>query len=446
MNIVGSSKSLMLSKLLNTKQAVSASTVTENESGTRCDAERSILYIVPRFPTTSQTFVVNEWLKLNDAFRMEIASLFRGKGGPVHRVDEQILPQVWFAPVASIATAKANARLLRRSPRRYLSTLLLAIRRSFRKPAGGALKSMVVFWKSAPLAQRVEQRGIDHVHAHFLHHPATAAWIIARLAGTPFSITVHADDLFLGPGLFQEKLADARFVATISRFNAAYIRERCRRIRRLEVLHCGVDVLEFPFRTRNRVRRLLCVARLEPKKGHHTLLAAFARLLRDHPELSLKVVGDGHERESLEKLARRLGVARAVRFTGALRSDEVRKTLAEADAFVLSARATPRPSLKAGHLDGIPVALMEAMASGLPVVATNVSGIPELVIDGTTGLLVPPDDPLALAFAIDRVVRDETLHAELAGRARAFVEREFNADVQATRLATIFAETMAHRS
>jgi glycosyltransferase involved in cell wall biosynthesis len=404
--------------------------------------EPSILYIVPRFPVASQTFVVNEWAKLESQFQMKMASLFRGKGGPVHPLAERVLPRVRFARALAIETAKANVRVFRRSPGHYVRILAIVGRKSFRRPAGGTLKGVLVFWKATCLAEFVEELNIKHVHAQLLHHPATAAWVISQFTGTPFSITAHADDLFLGPGLFQEKMRDATFVVTISDYNQEYIRKRAERLRRLEVIHCGVDIHEFSFRSRKECRTLVCVARLEPKKGHVTLLAAFAKMAAAHPELSLKIVGDGQERKALENLTRTLDISERVEFTGAVRSDGVREALDSADAFILPARATRRPSLRAGYLDGIPVSLMEAMASGLPVIAANVSGIPELVIDEATGLLVPPEDPAALAFAIQRLIEDDVLRARLACRARELVERDFNADVQAVRLGTLFAEVM----
>src|SRR4029453_18719903 len=170
---------------------------------------------------------------------------------------------------------------------------------------------------------------------------------------------------------------------------------------RVELVHCGVDTELFSFRRRENYRRLVCVARLESTKGQADLLEAFARARLEGPDLTLDLIGDGADRARLERLRDQLGLGDELRFHGALRTDQVRTVLDTADIFVL-------PSLRhpSGRMDGIPVALMEAMASGLAVIATRLSGIPELVIHERTGLLVTPESPDELAIALGRLPPD----------------------------------------
>lgn len=400
----------------------------------------SILYVVSRFPNVPETFVVNEWWLMASRFRMEFASLVRMSETTVHPQTAELLPRVHFAGLMAAPTLRANARALARHKGRYLRTAAQVLAGSFRRPNGGVIKGAVAFWKGVRFAEIVEARGISHVHAHFISHSATTAWVISELTGVPFSITAHANDLYVRPALLDEKLREAEFVATISEYNREFIRTECEDTGRVELVHCGVDTELFSFRERNSHRRLLCVARLESTKGQVDLLHAFARARQDVPDLTLDLVGDGADRGRLERLRDELGLGAEVRFHGALRTDQVRALLDETDMFVL-------PSLRhpSGRMDGIPVALMEAMASGLAVVATRLSGIPELVIHEETGLLVTPESPDELAAAICRLVRDHDLAARLARAARERVCRHFDLATEGNRLAALFATAIAER-
>ena len=400
----------------------------------------SILYVVSRFPNVPETFVVNEWWLMASRFRMEFASLVRMSETTLHPQTAELLPRVHFAGMMAKPTLRANARALVRHPGRYFRIAAHVMAGSFRRPNGGVLKGAVAFWKGVRFAEIVEQHGISHIHAHFISHSATTAWVISELTGVPFSITAHANDLYVRPALLDEKLREAEFVATISEYNRQFIRTESDNAGRVELVHCGVDTELFSFRQRDSYRRLLCVARLESTKGQVDLLHAFARARQEVPDLTLDLIGDGADRARLERLRDELVLGDELRFHGALRTDQVRAALDEADVFVL-------PSLRhpSGRMDGIPVALMEAMASGLAVIATRLSGIPELVIHEETGLLVTPESPDELAAAICRLVRDPELAGRLARAARERVQRDFDLETEGGRLASLFATAIAER-
>jgi colanic acid/amylovoran biosynthesis glycosyltransferase len=397
----------------------------------------TILYIVSRFPTVTETFVVNEWWKLGDRFRLEFASLLAQREEVLHEPTRRLLPLVTWVGLLAPATVRANLALALRRPRLYFATLLELQRGSARTPMGGHLKGAFTFWKAVRLAELARARGARHVHAHFANQPATAAWVIHRLTGIPFSFTAHANDLFLGPALLDRKLREAAFAATISEYNVAFMRRLVPGEHRVEVVHCGIEPSDFPFRERGPVQTLLCVARLADTKGHADLLRAFALVAPDLPRLRLRLVGDGPERARLQVLARELGIERRVDFLGSLGAARVTSLMAESDLFVLA--AIPHPS---GAMDGIPVALMEAMSSGLPVLTTELSGIPELVEDGRTGLLVRPGDVPALADGIRRLVEDRDLRERLAANARQHVVERFSLTAEAERLGDLFAESV----
>jgi colanic acid/amylovoran biosynthesis glycosyltransferase len=404
--------------------------------------DKAILYLLPRFPVLSQTFVLTEWSRMRHRFRTELASLFQAKAPVIHPLAAEAFPSVHFVPLFHTGTLVSNLVLLARRPARYLQTFGRVVSGSFRRPAGGSLKGILVFVKAAALARLVEQLGVRHVHAHFIHHPATAAWAIHRLTGVSFSVTAHADDLFVGPALLKEKVSAASFVATISDYNRSFLDRMTGGKGRIEVVHCGVDPRLLRYRERRGQRRVVCVARLEPKKGHRDLLRAFALARADVPGLSLDLVGEGAERDPLVRLSNELGLSDQVRFHGALSSRQVHALLYDCDLFALAAVRTRVASFRTGYMDGIPVSLMEAMATGLPVVSTSVSGIPELVIDGQTGILVAAGNVQELAGAIVRLYEEPELGAKLARSARSLVVERFNLDVESRRLANLFDSIM----
>ena len=398
------------------------------------DSRPAVLYLVTRFPAVTETFVVNEWLALSERFRMQLVALRRSAEAPVHAETSRVLPFVRF-PGRAAARAAHLFWLLRR-PRVYLSALAAVVRGGLRFSVLEAAKETVVFAKAVAVARLAARERIEHVHAHFASHPATAAWVVHRLTGIPFSFTAHANDLFVAPVLLDRKVADARFVIAISEYNRGVLLDSCPGAR-VEVVHCGVDTDRYAWRGpgERAPDRVVCVASLFEKKGHLDLIDALGLLAERRPGIVLELVGDGPERDRIVERARERGVAERVSLLGALSAEDVRARLAEARAFAL-----PSIRLPSGRMEGIPVALMEAMASGVPVVATRISGIPELVQDGVTGLLVEPHDPAGLAAALDSLLSDETLAAELALNGRRLVEGSFNLEVEARRLGDLFAE------
>jgi colanic acid/amylovoran biosynthesis glycosyltransferase len=395
-------------------------------------SSRTVLYVVTRFPAVTETFVLNEWLALSERFQMGLVALRRSGEPPVHPESAAVLPRVRFPGAAHPGE---HVFWLLRRPRVYLSTLAAVLRGALRFSPKEALTELVVFGKAVAIARTAARERTDHLHAHFASHPATAAWVVHRLTGIPFSFTAHANDLFVAPVLLERKAAAARFVVAISDYNRRFLVERCPGAR-VEVVHCGVDVGRYAWRGLDgrACDRVVCVASLFPKKGHSDLVDALALLAEHRPGLKLELIGDGPERDRILARARQLGVGGRVSAPGACSADEVRAALTDARAFAL-----PAIRLPSGRMEGIPVALMEAMAAGVPVVATRLSGIPELVQDGVTGLLVEPHDPASLAAALERLLADDALAAELARNARALVERSFSLTVEARRLGDLLA-------
>jgi len=280
-----------------------------------------------------------------------------------------------------------------------------------------------------------------HLHAHFAHGPCTTALFASELTGTPFSFTAHAKDIFVQEEDFlRTKLARARFAVTCTAFNRERLAEVCGAAR----LHCiyhGVDLRRFSARReapRGAPPRILSVGRLVPKKGFPTLLRALARLAERGVAFQGTLIGSGPQRAELEALLRELGLGGRVELLGPMTQDELLGHYAVADCVALACQVQDD-----GDRDGIPNVLVEAAALGVPVVSTRISGIPELVLDGETGLLVPPGDVGALADALERVLRDRAFADSLARAGRARVEELYDLERNTARLGSIFRGALA---
>ncbi len=309
-------------------------------------------------------------------------------------------------------------------------------RNLLRNAGEGLVRHAAYLLEAVALRQRLRRGSVDHLHAHFSTNSASVALLCRALGGPPFSMTVHGPDEFFEPlrtglGL---KIAEASFVACISEF----CRHQCMVFSspeywdRLRIVHCGIDPACYGGETReNPGKRVLFIGRLSALKAPKLLIEAFSRVLERHPDAVLTLIGDGTERASLVARAKALGCDGAVQFTGYLSQGEVAEALAQTDLFAL-------PSLA----EGVPVVLMEAMASRLPVVTTRITGIPELVEDGVAGRLVPPGDAGALTEAISELLDDPDLRIRMGAAGRARVDRDFHVAHEATRLLSLFQDAV----
>lgn len=385
-----------------------------------------VAYLVSRFPKLTETFVLYELVALERmGVAIDLYPLRRERQPVAHPEAEGWVRRARFQPLVSLRVLRAQLHFLRHCPRRYLATLLEVLRRTLGS-ANFFLGALAYFPKAASFAYEMRRDGVSHVHAHFCNHPALAAFVIHRLTGIPYSFTAHGSDLHVQRRMLDAKVEDAAFAVTVSRFNRRVMLDACGAAAgpKIHVIHCGVDVESFAPRARaarDGPLRLVCVASFEAVKGHRYLVDACAILRDRRVGFVCDLVGDGPLRRAVQERIRYHRLDAQVRVLGGRPRPEVVRILGEADVAVLASRPTPE-----GKREGIPVALMEAMASGLPIVSTLLSGIPELVEDGRTGFLVPPADAGTLADALECLARDPDLRRRMGEAGRERVAREFD--------------------
>ena len=390
---------------------------------------RRIGFLLKGYPRLSESFILREILMLERlGLDLHIFAL-RDPGEPtVHERVAQVKAPVTYLPDRLLdalgAVAGANAARLAKSPGRYLPALAEAVARSVRERDTAPLKR---FLQAAVLVERgLPGTSVAHLHSHFCNDPTTVAYFASRLCGIPYSFSAHAKDIYTQhPDQLAAKVTHARFVTTCTAANAAHLQRHANGS--TPVLRCyhGVETDRYQpgDRARTGVPHVLSVGRLVEKKGFPVLLDALARLRDRGVGFRCTIVGVGPLEGELREQRRRLRLEDHVELPGAYAENALAAFYREVDVFALACEVEAN-----GDRDGIPNVVVEAMASGLPVVSTNVSGLPECVEHGVTGLLVPERSPEALADAIGELVSNADRARALGRAGRLRVEREFAAE------------------
>ena len=394
------------------------STPATARSARRGDVD--LVVLVNGFPRLSETFVLHELLDLERrGLRLHVVALRRPEEVVQHEALRNLRAPVEYfgdgTPWSQrLAVRTAHAALLLRRGTSYLDGLADVVRApDFSRAAlGGA----------AVLAHRLLRLGSPPLYVHFAHKPGTYGRFAARLAGVPYALSAHAKDVWLtGPEELRAKAREAATVLTCTEEVRAHIRELADGATQVHRIYHGVEVPgSAPMVDGNATPVILAVARLVEKKGLETLVRAAALLRLQGADFRVRIAGEGPEWARLQRLVHELGVADRVAFLGPLMEVEVRAEYRRAAVFALPCRV-----LENGDRDGLPNAVVEAMAHGLPVASTTLAGVREAVVDGECGLLVPPGDELGLAGALQRLLSDGALRSRLGAQARRRVASRF---------------------
>ena len=394
-----------------------------------------VAYIVSGFPMFSETFVLREAVEVqrlgHDVQVYAMKSLADTGYDPSA---EKLVQNTQYSPFfVSAALVWANLATAVRHPVKYWGTLLYVFAHGLATPKE-CLKALVTYPKTIYYGALMKARGVAHIHAHFANIPTLAALIINRIWGIPYSFAAHAHDLFTHRSMLREKLAGARFAVTCSEYNRTFVRPFCRAedMDKFRVLHCGADVRRLQQVVRRPEPVLIgCVSRLSEQKGFKYLVEACALLRKRSVNFRCILAGEGPEQPALQVQAQALGVADVVELPG--RVPDVGEFLSRLSVLVL-----PCVQADDGSMDGLPTVLIEAMAARIPVISAAVSGIPELVRNGETGLLVPQRDPAALADVIEKMLKDPALAARLAEGGHRLACQQYDLEKSARGVADLF--------
>jgi glycosyltransferase involved in cell wall biosynthesis len=427
------------------------------------EASPCVAYVMNGFPRLSETFIAHEIHQLERAgLRLRLFVVKNENEEQVHPVVGTIRAPLRYLPKATSLSgatlvgwlrvnlpsfAQAHIKVALRHPLRYAHTLASAVALTWRHwPRKVFVKE---FLQAGHIADELQDVGdVGHLHGHFCHGVATITWFASRLTGIPFSFTAHAKDIYqaeLNPGnLLERKLGAARFVATCTCANASVLRLRHPRPDDVHTIYHGLDSDYFSPAATARARTLplvLAVGRLVEKKGFDQLVAACGLLKHAGVRFACTIVGeDGSAGDSLRAQIERLGLVGTVTLAGAVTQDRLREIYRDAHVFAL-----PCQIMEDGDRDGFPNVLAEAMAMGVPIVSTAISGIPEMITDGVHGLLVKPRDAQALAHALQRVLTDGALHAALSREGRHRIVERFDSRRTTLELRDLFVAEMKRR-
>jgi glycosyltransferase involved in cell wall biosynthesis len=418
------------------------------------NATPRVAYVMNGFPRLSETFIAHEIHQLERlGLPLRLFSVKRENEPLVHPVVGAIRAPLEYLPRATSLSgtalgswlrlngptfAAAHGRVFRRRPLAWLATAVsvLALAWQHRPREAGApfaLKKVFIkeFLQAGHIADAVMTAGdVGHLHGHFCHGVATITWFASRLTGLPFSFTAHAKDIYqpeLNPGrLLERKLGAARFVATCTCANADVLKGRHPRPCEVHTIYHGLDTDWFspaaPAAAADTPPQVLAVGRFVEKKGFEHLVDACALLKARGVRFGCTIIGEkGSAYDSVKAQVERLGLQHHVTLQRAVAQDALREIYRRAHAFAL-----PCQVMEDGDRDGFPNVLAEAMAMGVPVVTTAISGIPEMIDDGVHGLLVAPRDATALADALERVLTDAALHRRLASAGRERICERFD--------------------
>ncbi|MBI4553754.1 MAG: glycosyltransferase [Candidatus Latescibacteria bacterium] len=400
-----------------------------------------IVYILKHFPAISETFILREITALRRrGLPVTVVALCRAHREGLSSEEEACLRETRFVPPLFLPSVLlTNMLTFLASPRSYLDAFVRVMGLPHRRPYF-YLRAWYHFLAVGYIARALRDgQPVVHLHAHFASTSTEIAMGVATLLGVPFSFTAHAKDIYVDANALREKIQAARFVVTCSDYNARYLRALCPELHpeHVTVVRCGIPI-DTVVRRKPHVSSppmILSVGRLVEKKAHRYLIEACGMMKNEGLAFECVIIGDGPLRGRLSEMILRQRLQGCVTLLGSLPYRQVEEFYRRAAVVVLPSLITAE-----GDREGMPSVLTEAMMFGVPVISSPTAGIPELVVDGETGLLVPPADAQALARAIVRVLHDAPLRSRLVARGRAKVEADYDLEQNVARLIARFDE------
>ena len=386
-------------------------------------------YLFERFPSFGQTFCYREVAELaRQGITPSIFSIRNPKAEPPQDWDARIVKRVHYLPDEKQLLDDVR----KASKKRKLTPEIVAALDEW-----GRRTDFLRLYQAVYIGLRLQEMGIGHVHAHFMGMAARTAFWIHKFFPVTFSFTAHANDIF-APKNFEiglDKLVDTAGVAvTVSDYAKKFLQERFpERADRVRRIYNGLNLTEFGRADFSSAPPLiLAVGRLIAKKGFADLISACGLLKERGKLFRCEIIGEGPLENELRRQIEQLNLQNGVALSGARTLREVRQRLAAANVFVL-------PSIidAGGGMDNLPTVIMEAMSTGLPVVSTTIGGIPEMVVENETGLLMQPDDPVGLANAIEKLINDPAIAQKMGQKGYERAQRLFSIETNVRELCSL---------
>lgn len=399
-----------------------------------------LAYIIGAYPSLTTTFIDREIVRLRQlGVDLGVLSIRRPSATPSGEQASLQSGVTYLLPVSILPFIGAHLWYAIARLTVYWPTLFYLFTRphpSFKS----RLKTVLHFGEGVYAAHLLHAQAYDQLHAHFIDRAATITLVASRLLGIPYSVTAHANDIYVNPILLPEKLSEASFVATCTGYNEEHLTAIGHGLfnHKLACIYHGLDIGKYqpgPAQTQGQAV-VLSVGQLREKKGFTFLLKACRQLIDQGYDLACQIVGEGPMRTDLEAQIRQLSLENVVTLCGALPHEEVIEKYRQATIFVL-----PSVVDSEGGRDGIPNVTLEAMAMEVPVVSTRISGIPEAVKDGINGLLIPPGDEAALAAALAELLDNPDERLEMGRNGRQMVANVFSVEKNVDRLYAEFQTT-----
>ncbi len=403
-----------------------------------------IAYFTSAYPRATDTFIQREVqhlrLKGHDVFTYALR-----KPGLNHNVSELVKSESdkthYLLPANFLILVALNCKWLLSKPQKYFNALKLALKTS-RAGVKGRLFQLFYFQEALLLAQELLNNKISHLHNHFGDSSGTVSMLAGKLSDIPYSVTIHGPHIFFEPldWALREKVQHSAFIVCISHYCKSQVMLFSDQAdwHKLKIVHCGVDISEYVFAPKSNVGqdqavKMLYVGRLAGEKGVPVLLQSLVKLKNQGLQFHLTLYGDGADRKLLEQLVSSHGLNKYVTFAGFADQQTIRHALTNSDLFILPSFA-----------EGVPVSLMESMAIGVPVIATYVGGVVELITPEHSGLVVSPSDIDGLSAAIKKYINDSEFRVKVSQNARQKIEHDFNLQIELTKLEALFSGAEAH--
>jgi colanic acid/amylovoran biosynthesis glycosyltransferase len=396
-----------------------------------------IAYILQAYPNLTMTFIYREVVALLErGFTVSVFSVWKPAKDKISPESRHLMDNTHYIfPISWRQFFVSHLYFLITRPLKYIGTFLFVMTRKGERREN-RMRTVYHFGEAVYISRAIKNQNIKHLHAHFAHNAASIALIVSRLLDISFSFTAH-NILFTDQIILKEKIQEALFIVAISQFTKQFITNLVPGVdQKIHIVRCGLSPADFlppVSKLSSNLPLILFVAQLAERKGTPVLVEACKILVERNMPFQCVIIGNGPQWPLVNQLIEQYNLQDVIKLTGALFQEQVKEYLNQADIFVMPCIRTDT-----GDMDGIPVALMEAMAMEIATVSTYVSGIPELIENEQSGLLVPERDAAALANALQRLIQDSPLRIQLGKNGRKKVIQEFDIHQSAEQLAILF--------